>query len=374
MTFLKGRRGMLAVAVMTIGLSGLPSSAAVSCTWTKDVTDPAISNAVLADITAFSADSAITAGAHFNATYNQYMGHIQEWDGTQWTQATLPAPTGVHEQLNSVARIPGTSEAWAVGWSRQSGDQERAVILRRTAAGWESLPVPAVNGGLTAVTARSATDAWAVGWRGSNGWILHWDGVEWKSSASPKLAVLTGVVAFGADRAWAVGWSESGSLDSTLSLRWNGTSWQRVAVPDVADHKNILRDVTRIPGTLRMWAVGYRIKPNDPHAPAPVSKSLIVRWSGTAWTIVPNLSTGFTLESVEAVSPTLAWAFGMRRLSNGSLRPLILKWNGSTWARVVEPGGYYWLEGSTTVPGSTRIWAAGSIDDEEVPVVIRGCG
>jgi hypothetical protein len=354
---------------MMVGLSGLPSSAAITCTWTKDTPDATVPSESFSDIAAASADSAWVVGTHYNSTYSRYMGHIQEWNGTQWTQATLPAPTGVHEQLNGVTRVPGTTEAWAVGWSRQANGEERGLVLRRTATGWESVPVPTVDGGLAAVTARSATDAWAVGWKGNNGWILHWDGVEWTTAASPTATLLTDVVLMAAPRVWVVGWSRAGSFDTTLSMRWNGTSWQRVAVPDVAEQNNILRGVTRVPGTSTMWAVGYR---RDPEVPS-FGRSQIFKWTGTEWKAITHLTTGYALESVEAVGTSQAWAFGMRKLSTGQLQPLILKWNGTSWARVTQPSGFYWPEGSTGVPGSTRIWATGA-DDEEQSVIIRACG
>ena len=81
------------------------------------------------------------------------------------------------------------------------------------------------GGILTSVTAISARDAWAVGYRGDSSpraVIMHWNGSAWKNVPTPRGSDLFGVAAISARSAWAVG----GTPSKTLIIRWNGSAWK----------------------------------------------------------------------------------------------------------------------------------------------------
>jgi hypothetical protein len=68
------------------------------------------------------------------------------------------------------------------------------------------------------------------------------------------------------------------------------------------------------------------------------------------------------IAGVSAVSPTDAWAVGRRvQVGGGDWSPLILHWNGSTWARFVgpNPGSRAGLSGVNAI-SSDDAWAVGS--------------
>ena len=71
-----------------------------------------------------------------------------------------------------------------------------------------SVPVQRV---LAAVSARSATDIWAVGARNRSTLIRHWNGSKWSDVASPNPGaaqnLFSGVTTRTATDAWAVGFS-----------------------------------------------------------------------------------------------------------------------------------------------------------------------
>src|SRR6185437_13740198 len=110
--------------------------------------------------------------------------------------------------------------------------------------GWTVSPVPGLGASttLTSISARSASDIWAVGstddGTGVQTVILHWTGSSWHRKLSPNPAgaagsnVPSGVTATSAGNAWAVGTFSNGTVGRTLILHWNGRTWARVASPN----------------------------------------------------------------------------------------------------------------------------------------------
>ena len=96
---------------------------------------------------------------------------------------------------------------------------------------------------LAAVSAISGSDAWAAGqYCVSNcsspagvidTLIMHWNGTKWSQVNSPSPSstgrnLLFAVTATTASNAWAVGGYPNSSLvATTLILHWNGTKWSR---------------------------------------------------------------------------------------------------------------------------------------------------
>jgi hypothetical protein len=168
---------------------------------------------------------------------------------------------------------------------------------------------------LQAMSVRSASDAWAVGYRVvgrhvARTLIEHWDGSRWRIVPSPSVRAPNGVLydflwAVTADRgddAWAVGSYEShaggfgGGGDHALVLHWNGRRWARAVLPAIRE-RTFLHGVTARAGTA--WAVGDR----------GYRRTLIERWSGTRWTVTRSPK-GFALSAVSAPIHGAAWAVG----------------------------------------------------------------
>ena len=131
----------------------------------------------------------------------------------------------------------------------------------------------------------------------------HFDGVRWKVVPSPNVAkpnqfngarqVLSGVAARSTGDVWAVGWTidtATGSFlpDKTLILRWNGTSWVVVPSPDHANKEDMLTGVAAV-SSGNAWAVGTF---TDRGSGFPVDRTQILQWNGSAWSVVPTPSGG----------------------------------------------------------------------------------
>ena len=143
------------------------------------------------------------------------------------------------------------------------------------------------------------------------------------------------VAAVSDNSAWAVGCTDCGTGSGTFStgtgrtlmMRWNGTAWTRVPSPDPGTSRTILGLAAASGGSA--WAVGWT---GNGSSTSPTStRTLILRWNGSAWTQVPSPNPGpdSELVGVTATSADSAWAVGWTQGNT-----LILRWNGTTWTQV----------------------------------------
>lgn len=137
-------------------------------------------------------------------------------------------------------------------------------------SGWAIVPSPntsATEGNtLNSVACASPSDCWAVGtyFTGTHNYgqtlIEHWDGNSWTIVPSPNATttnsnVLSAVACASASECWAVGSYNNGSAAQTLIERWNGTSWAIVPSPNNGTQSNALSGVT-CSSASECWAVG----------------------------------------------------------------------------------------------------------------------
>jgi hypothetical protein len=183
---------------------------------------------------------------------------------------------------------------------------------------------------------------------------------------------LNGVTALSASDVWAVGDGCPGTEEScpaarSLILHRNGTAWTRSATPAPAkDFQDIAESVSADSAT-DAWAVGVSQDTSN----GDLVRPLLLHWNGTAWAKVngPNPGTSESVSGVYALSPTNAWAVGYECVANctatstGPLTTdtLILHWNGTSWSQVTSPSPGALVNELTSVSGSSSsdIWAAG---------------
>ena len=186
---------------------------------------------------------------------------------------------------------------------------------------------------LSAVSAVSSTDAWAVGtaWidHAADPVILRWNGTAWSiADALPSrhhhYPDLRSIVALGADDVWAAGrLKDYGSTpDSTpLILHWDGSAWQQIEVPALADAVTL--DAIAADHAGDVWTVGASYPASGPVQP------FTERWDGTQWLVVdtPAFADDSQLLGVSVLASDDAWAVGV----TGNDR-LLLHWDGSAWS------------------------------------------
>ena len=170
---------------------------------------------------------------------------VLHWNGTAWAQVASPNVNGNGALLGVAALSP--TDAWAVG-NYTAGNDIKTLVLHWNGTAWVHVPTPSpgrspLDDSLSGVSVLSASDAWAVGAFGhghsqfspKNTLVLHWNGSRWTQVPAPNprgvgtspFTVLASVSARTPSDAWAVGCACSNDADTTLVLHWNGTAWKR---------------------------------------------------------------------------------------------------------------------------------------------------
>lgn len=310
---------------------------------------------------------------------------------TTWSVVSSPN-RGTWVNTLADASATSASNVWAVGnWYDVSIASTRTLALRWTGSQWSTVSTPNVNNfynELYGVDATSSTDAWAVGGfatgqsgggNGNNGshntLAMRWNGTSWSRVATPNPGIqgrdLYDVEAFSSTDAWAVGyyWETiyPAALAETLIVHWNGSAWTQVASPNPANYYNQLHGVSGS-GPNDVWAVGTYVNRGEPTG---TSHPLAMHWNGSGWSQVTVPASGNAiLYAVTTISPTDAWAVGSK---NGYHTPVAYHWNGVAWTEVPTPpvgaGGntpFY----AVTALGSDKVWAVGYTSGSNGPLLL----
>lgn len=338
--------------------AGMAEAQAASCSsWTTgSPPSRGASDNLFRGVTALSACNVWAVGDYANTGTGPRLTQAEHWNGTSWKVLHTPSPGNFN--LLSAVSATSAKNVWAVGQT-----DAHTLILHWNGKGWArvSSPSPGGSNELLGVVAVSSSSAWAVGDTGSGPTrqtlILHWNGKKWTRVTSPAPggdSRLGAVTAVAAGNAWAVGSYNVGTSGKTLILHWNGRKWAKVASPNPPGAVGeMLLHGASASSAGNAWAVGTYT--------AASQKIITLRWNGRAWKIVPSPSPAEpNLAGVSAVSASNAWAVG--DYSPGSTHStLILHWDGRAWDQVVSPapGTGSVLTGVATTSAS-NVWAVGA--------------
>ncbi|MGD0560201.1 MAG: hypothetical protein ABSA93_35195 [Streptosporangiaceae bacterium] len=295
-----------------------------------------------------------------------------------WTIVSAP-PTGENGQLAAVSAVSDT-DAWAVGSTNAELNSvgAKALIDNWNGTAWTQVATPTTPGNtayLTAVSASSTTDAWAVGRTQENREDfaplgLHWNGSAWSVSSSFATAlagqIADGVADISSSDAYAIG-GGLGSADTGLVAQWNGSTWSQVAVPrpSGAGPTSTLNAISAS-GPDDVWIAGtYELSSTDLR-----SETYSLHWTGSSWSVVPmplnpssNIDAFYQINSVQVNSPTDVWAVGYSSVVDSTTATTLIEhWNGTAWSIVPSPtpGSGAALDGVTTSNAANDVWAVGS--------------
>jgi hypothetical protein len=368
----------LGAAAMVLG-----ASPALAASWTIVSVPPTGQNAQLLGVSAPSDTNAWAVGNE-NGAINTGLGShalIDHWNGTAWSQATVPTLTGT-VSLAGVSSS-GASDAWAVGTQRPQRYTFDPLALHWNGTAWATSP--SISSGvpgdtyLVGVADISPTAAYAIGddTPAASGELTQWNGTAWSKVSYP-LPTSTGfpntlnaISANGPNNVWIVGSymiqvSPTNLRYETFSDHWNGSAWSVVPMPLVSGSDPLLAyefgSVDAISPT-NVWAVGGS-GDNVIGLGGSPSNTLIEHYNGTSWSIVPSPNSGTNngLTGVTESSPASLWAVGSSIPSGATqAQTLTLNWNGTAWATVASPnqGSPSRLTSVSTTPGVAIIWAAG---------------
>ena len=322
-----------------VGAAGSDASATVLMlhwngkAWSR-VTKPKVLDGTageLSAITVVSATDAWAVGVTGTAGSGKDHTLLLHWNGKAWSQVTSPAPvTGG----NLVAVTATAKSGWAVGYVNTNPDAPACcagtpLIFRLAGSKWSRVAVKLGAGaGLNGVAVTGANTVWAIGMPTAmiTGALARWNGKTWTWVRSFPVQgayrPLEGIAAGPHGAAFAVG-DNNDVPGPAISMRWTGKAWQKVTV-SVPDSQ--LNAVAFAPGGAA-WAAGSAFGGDAAH-------SLIVHWSGKAWTRVPSPSSGrvVVLAGIGFAAPGYGWAVGSATSASGTSKTVILHWNGKAWS------------------------------------------
>jgi hypothetical protein len=213
----------------------------------------------------------------------------------------------------------------------------------------------------------SAANAWAVGHRfgevggafESRTHVLHWDGAAWTFipsqdvESAPAYSSLYGLDGRG-DVVLAVGASSPPRAPrQTLIERWTGSDFRIVPSPNPSPYGNSLEAVA-MTAMDDAWAVGssYGLSVSDP---------LVLRWNGVNWGSIAFAAPRFCAErtyltDVAGLTQRDVIITGHCRSKAGHTQAFILALVGQTWQTVAGPG---------KIPADTELYGAAFVSETE---------
>lgn len=373
----RSRRPGLSAAVVIAavgclwGTAPAAEAAAPACTWK---TVPAAGPGTLAAVVAVpGTHQAWAVGDRVMLVGGRHVGRtlIERWNGTSWSIVAGPNIGTGYNQLTAVA-ASGPSDVWAVGYYANSSGYH-TLAERWNGSTWQVVPSPNLGGGsnflegLTAVP--GSAQAWAVGYAltGQGNYrpiVERSNGASWSLVQSPSVpgATLASVSAAGPTNIWSVGDVQSSTQtlhpgDSTLVEHWNGGSWTEVSSPNVGSGANFLNSVAPLSGG-RFMAVGGEVQNGARE------RTLTELSSGASWAVRPSPNVGRSANDLHSISqiPGSAqlWSVGAYENPAGAARTLVLYFDGSRWGAVPSPDpvrGDNFL--FSVAASTTEAWAVG---------------
>jgi hypothetical protein len=377
---------MTAVAVLVLGLA-IPSPGQSSIFAIQGSPSPNIQGNTLNAVAALSPSDAWAVGYQNDNNLNDSRTLTMHWDGTGWSLVSSPNP-GSHCQgnsgnvLNAVAAV-APNDVWAVGFFFNCNALLKPMVLHWDGTRWSPVRTPALNtndnAALNGIAALAADDIYAVGYQpASNGAVLtlieHWDGNAWRLLPSPNPSstgnLLSAITANSPTDIWAVGNSTDQATLSvqTLALHFDGATWKVVPTPNPLPkqvlNQNVLLSVQAVSAS-DVTAVGLIAD-----AGAQNTRTLIEHWNGAKWSVAPSPNQGEArgdlniLRGVTAVSGNDLYAAGFfeNSATAGQHTTLIEHFDGGNWTIIPSPtrGLAQQLNGIFTLPGTTDVWSVGA--------------
>lgn len=372
-----GRTGLTLAAALSViaGAHAQNAGATPPCStdWRRVPTvDPGESSNLLIDV-AFAGSGAGVAVGYGSTGGAARTPSAQGWDGTGFVALSLPNTSS----LGTFATLEGAGNAgedlWIVGYVRTGYPTDQMpLVARRHAGGWDRVATPelrpqnthpfAARGGFAHdVHGVSEDDLWVVGTAAgygdasatSVGLALHFDGSSWTDVPVPiagnRTNALNAVSASAPDNVWAVGyWRDIAGAYRALIVRWDGSSWSRVANPGETGGDGDAQAVLALAPD-DVWVSG---RFNN-------GASSLIHWNGSSWESVDSGAPG-VFAAFAATSPSDIWA-------SCAINATIYHFDGASWTPAggpAIPGSTYVLRGwGLATTGPCEVWSVGGWSD-----------
>jgi hypothetical protein len=284
------------------------------------------------------------------------------------------SPPSSDGALAAVAAVPQSSDVWVVGSIAASPDGERYFEARRHHGHWQRIKPPNIGGrfgSLNAIAAGSSHSVWVAGEK-----VLHQTkqipvifrlaGQKFVPATLPKLkhtdeGGVSALSASSASNAWAVGTINSAATGKLITLHWNGKKWSAEPLPADADDEGLLSVSTS--GANNAWALS--------------PEGEMFHWDGKAWTNAGSAPARVQLDAIATASSTSGSAVGYKLLSHSRTRPVVMRFNGTTWSMATLAGAARNAELFAVAMHGTSAWAIGmrtTSQGAELPLFAHSTG
>lgn len=217
---------------------------------------------------------------------------------------------------------PSDDLVFAVG-----GPPDDGVIMRQSNGGWSEMTLPEGTPIVNWVHGFGEDDVWAVGDAGA---ALHFDGAQWRTVATPTDQNLWGVWGAAPDDVWAVGGGTTppSANTSPVVLRWDGSAWSSVDVPELVP--------SGASQMFKVWGTG----PDDVLIVG--ASGVILRWDGSELSQVLDRPLDHTDDYISL------WGTGPDRIVavGGRANAQVAVWDGQVWSSIELPRN----------PGLNGVW------------------
>ena len=393
----------LTTRCMAVGQSNAGGSWAVaiqgnSGSWNLSSSVPKPAGAISSELTgAFcnSMSSCVAVGGYnTSATITWAMAAI--WNGTAWTEQTIPKPAEAKESVLLDISCSDASNCTAVGGFNNASNVQENFVVRWNGSSWTQqtspVPVGSTNSVLQNVSCDDRYSCVAVGdWINSGVWTpqaQRWDGSSWsldsvvvpagskfgvlegvscrikcltagwytnsegrdktlgETRATPSwtqreifipagTSTLGGVDCFGSTSCLAVGMSTF-EIIGTARAYTGGVSWTETSFPTKPSSAAYTElDKSSCVSETTCFAVGQFVRSGVP-------KPYALRREGTTWTLydplpLPAGVSEAWLTDISCTSSSSCTAVGYYPPEAGQLRTYIVRWNGSSWSLQSSP-------------------------------------
>lgn len=328
---------------MAVGIAG---TSTLTETWDGSVwsvvpsPSPGSSDNSLTSVSCTTPSACVAVGNDTDTT-GASEGLAETWNGSTWSVVPTVSEGSDDVILQSVSCVASTlTLCVAVGDVSTPGDSQESEPLVETWNGtnWSEGSLPALpenSGLLSSVSCTSSTSCMSVGQTyicapieqgggtsivcGADGEAVaeNWNGTSWTIDATPD-GDLGSVSCTGPTS--CVG---TGAGSSVLVDAWDGTKWTETSGSQIDGY---LSDLSCLDGSDCMTVGEYQ----SPSAGVQ-AQTLAMSWNGTTLSTVPSADPDSTLDAfygISCVSTTFCAAVGTE---STAFRPLFETWNGSAW-------------------------------------------
>jgi hypothetical protein len=280
---------------------------------------------------------------------------LMHWNGSSWADRTPASATP--GQITAIG-MSSADNVWAVAGNVGN------YALRWNGHSWTKFPfrTDMLPGGLAVI---SPNDVWVLGTGETGPFVRNFNGRTWRNVKSP--VVPFAVSAISARDIWTVGGTKSYLSNpytySSALANWNGKSWRRIAFPNLhlARHQDVQPIGIVALSRTDVWVTAEVFGSTEP------GRSVLLHWNGKGWHVYRS--------PVNQLAGVASDGHGGLWLTADPVIPgraILLHYAYGRWAAAVpaplpdgQPADDVTLSGIVRIPGTTSLWAVGSVHQPE---------